>query len=178
MTKLPNRHGGGAQTNINGLNFERSTSLNNALKIFGYEIVDDHVYLNNIKIGISAPQNKIYKLFLEPRGINYKDYNSKGWKPDEVFINFNTSTVYIIEKKFQNVSGSVDEKLPNCHFKKLEYEKLCNPINFSVEFAYILSDWFEHPQYKDTLEYIENMGCHYFFNTIPLGFLGLQTNIV
>lgn len=29
------------------------------------------------------------------------------------------------------------------------------------------------PRYADTLEYIERMGCHYYFNEIPLDFLGI-----
>ncbi len=27
--------------------------------------------------------------------------------------------------------------------------------------------------YKDTLDYIHSVGCHYLFNTIPLKWLGL-----
>lgn len=31
MARVPNKHGGGAQTNRNGLHFEQTTSLNDAL---------------------------------------------------------------------------------------------------------------------------------------------------
>lgn len=72
-----------------------------------------------------------------------------------------------------NSSGSVDEKLPNCAFKKKEYEKLCHPINFKVEFIYVFNDWFKQKMYTDTLEYIKNVGCKYFYNEIPLKTLGL-----
>ena len=67
----------------------------------------------------------------------------------------------------------MDEKLPNCHFKKWEYQKLFSPLNMWVEYVYLLNDWFRAEQYKDTLDYIELMGCHYFFNEIPLNVLGL-----
>ena len=106
--------------------------------------------------------------------INYSDYNSKRWEPDEAFVNFNNQTVYIIEKKFQNQNGSTDEKLANCDFKKQEYERLTKPIGYKIEFIYIFNDWFKRPQYKDVLQYIHNKNCHYFFNEIPLYILGLD----
>lgn len=84
------------------------------------------------------------------------------------------NTAYIIEKKFQSGSGSVDEKLPGCHFKKLEYEKLFTPLGFSVEFMYVFNDWFLDKKYEDMLKYIKYMGCNYCFNEIPLSFLGLN----
>lgn len=38
MSREPNRFGGGAQTNKNGLLFEQTTSLNEALLNAGFEI--------------------------------------------------------------------------------------------------------------------------------------------
>lgn len=179
MEKQPNRFGGGARTNANGLHFEQTTSLTIALINAGYTVTQTPektiVFKNGKEIGIVVSQNQLYKGFLTPQGINYKDYNSKKWCPDDAFINFENQTAYIIEKKFQNTSGSVDEKLPNCHFKKLEYQKLfCNDkLNFKVEFIYIFNDWFQDPRYKDTLQYILDIGCHYYYNEIPLNLLGL-----
>lgn len=173
MVRQPNIYGGGAQTNINGLHFEQTTSLNNLLEERGFKVSECKVTIENKLIGMSVPKRNIYNKFLVPRGIDYKNYNSKGWEPDEAFINLLNNRVYIIEKKFQKCSGSVDEKLPNCHFKKLEYQKLFTPLQFKVEFVYVLSDWFKNPQYKDVLEYIEMMGCYYYFNTLPLELLGL-----
>ena len=46
-------------------------------------------------------------------------------------------------------------------------------LHFDVEFIYIFNDWFLDERYRDTLDYIEYMGCHYFYNEIPLYFLGL-----
>ena len=173
MTRQANRFGGGAKTNANGLYFEQTTDLNYALESAGYHVINGHVFFNDREIGISAPKARIYRDFLSPNGIDYRDYNSKGWQPDEAFINFQTQTAYIIEKKFQNGAGSVDEKLPGCHFKKLEYEKLFHPLRFNVEFIYVFNDWFRQPVYFDILDYIENMGCLYCFNEIPLEWLGL-----
>ena len=173
MAKQPNIFGGGARTNANGLHFEQTTSLDLALEGAGYEVRNHTVYKNNKEIGMSVPQKQLYTYFLNPKGIHYYNYNSKEWRPDEAFINYNSMTVYIIEKKFQNTSGSVDEKLPSCHFKKWEYQKLFTPLKFQVEFIYVFNDWFKDSKYRDTLQYIQKVGCHYFYNEIPLDFLGL-----
>lgn len=173
MSRTPNRFGGGAQTNANGLQFEQTTSLDSALIDAGFRIVGHRVYEGNSVVGYSVQKNSLYANFLENNGVDYTEFNSKKWLPDECFINEETKTVYIIEKKFQNSEGSVDEKLPGCHFKKLEYEKLFTPIDYSVEYLYVFNDWFRKKKYRDTLEYIEQMGCRYFFNEIPLDFLGL-----
>lgn len=171
----PNESGGGANTNKNGLYFEQMTSLNTALTKAGYYIIDNEIYTEPLTqpIGMSVPQKNLYTKFLIPNGIDYKNYNSKEWHPDEAFVNYRDRTVYIIKKKFQNCPGSVDEKLPNCHFKKMEYEKLFSPLNYKVEFIYIFNDWFLKDVYRDTLQYIKYVGCHYFYNYLPLEFIGL-----
>lgn len=185
---MVNVYGGGANTNLTGLRFERETSLNDALISAGYCVKDHIIYdINHNFIGLSVPGYSFYKTFLEKEYINIKmndiylgpriDYskiNSKRWKPDDVFVNYTNRTVYIIEKKYQKQDGSVDEKLPNCEFKKWEYEKLCEPKNYNVEFIYVLSDWYLQDKYRDMLFYIEHKKCQYCFNNIPLEYLGLR----
>ncbi len=169
-----NTSGGGKNTNINGLKFERDTSLNDSLVRSGYKVVNNEVFDKNNKfIGKSVDKNSFYKKFLDEKQVDYKEYNSKKWLPDDCFINEENKTVYIIEKKFQKTSGSVDEKLPNCGFKKMEYEKLVKNLGYSVEFIYVLSDWFKQDIYKDTLEYINYLNCSYYFNEIPLKAISL-----
>lgn len=174
MAHTINTSGGGAQTNANGLFFEQSTDLNDALKKIGYTVRGTTILKNGKIIGFSVPKKKIYNDFLSLRGVDYTKYNSKGWQPDECFINENTKTAYIIEKKFQNGSGSVDEKLPGCDFKRKEYKKLFDVIHYKVEFIYVFNDWFKQDVYIDTLQYIKDVGCKYWFNEIPLQFLGLR----
>ena len=174
MPTRMNKYGGGAQTNLNGLAFEQTTSLDDALSSAGYRVENCKVYSGERCIGLSVQKHKLYSYFLEPKGVQYLKYNSKKWLPDECFINLGEKTAFIIEKKFQNGSGSVDEKLPGCHFKKQEYEKLFSPLGFSVVYLYVFNDWFLDGTYKDTLEYIIRMGCHYFYNEIPLDFLKLN----
>lgn len=175
MQRNPNIFGGGAQTNRNGLHFEQTTSLNNALIHAGYEIRNQYdVYMNNILIGHSVNKSKFSTVFLRNHGINYLQYNSKRWDPDEAFVNLKNNTVYIIEKKFQRSSGSVDEKLSTFLFKKREYENLLAPIGFNVVYIYLLSsDWFNTAKYKDYFDYMEEENCPYFFDVLPLEALGL-----
>lgn len=175
MVKRINTHGGGAQTNINGLQFEQTTSLQDVLKLAGYTVDGTKILKDGIEIGLSVPKRKLYTDFLELKenNIDYTKYNSKRWEPDECFVNYQNKRVYIIEKKFQHSVGSVDEKLASCHFKLLEYSKLLEPLGYSVIYLYVLNDWFKKKQYRDTLAYIRKMGCYYFYNKIPLDFLGL-----
>ncbi len=58
MSRTPNTHGGGARTNKNGLHFEQTTSLDNALCNAGYKVTNYEVYRGSQKIGMSVPQNK------------------------------------------------------------------------------------------------------------------------
>lgn len=173
MARTPNKYGGGASTNANGLLFEQTTSLDAALVASGYIVKGYEVYDGTKKMGYSVQKHKLYSLFLNPNGIDYTNYNSKKWLPDECFINVVNKVAYIIEKKFQTHSGSADEKLPGCHFKKMEYEKLFAPLGYEVEYLYVFNDWFLQDKYKDTLDYIKKTNCEYFFNAIPLPFLGL-----
>ncbi len=85
--------------------------------------------------------------------------------------------MFIIEVKYQEVEGSVDEKLQTCDFKRKQYIKLLSPLNMEVEYIYILNDWFRNPKYKDVLDYIISVNCKYYFNYLPLEKIGLPVPI-
>lgn len=93
--------------------------------------------------------------------------------PDDAFINIRNRTVYIIEKKFQSVAGSVDEKLQTCLYKKTQYEKLVSQTEYDIKYICVLNDWFRQDKYCDVLSYIKYVGCSCFFNELPLYFLGI-----
>jgi len=172
--KKPNKVGGGSNTNANGLLFEQTTSLIEALKLIPNILIkDDFVFKNGIKIGLLCGKGGLYTKILKPNKIDYSKLISKKLLPDEAFLNFNNKTLYVLEKKFQNGAGSVDEKLQTCDFKKKQYTKLMIPLNYKVEYYYILNDWFSQDQYRDVHEYIISVGCQYYFNQIPLYELGL-----
>jgi len=103
MSKKVNTVGGGAQTNKNGLKFEQTTSLDEALATYGYEIRKHKVFKGETLIGVSLQKRKLYKYFLEKKEIDYMNYISKRLEPDDAFINFKNKTVYILEKNFKTV---------------------------------------------------------------------------
>lgn len=84
--------------------------------------------------------------------------------------------MFIVEVKYQEVEGSVDEKLQTCDFKRKQYLKLLLPLNMEVEYIYILNDWFRSPKYKDVLDYIISVKCRYYFNYLPLEKVGLPVS--
>jgi len=47
------------------------------------------------------------------------------------------------------------------------------PLNLDVEYVYVCNEWFADSKYRDVHDYIYSVGCHIFFNEIPLDFLGL-----
>lgn len=173
MSRKANTHGGGAKTNKNGLLFEQTTSLVNSLATFGFTVTNDEVFSEGKFLGYTYNKHNFYSNFLSKKKINYEDYNSIKWLPDDVFINEINKTVYIIEKKFQNSSGSVDEKLATFQFKIYEYKKLLEPINYKVQYIYLLSNWFKQHKYKDYFDYMKLNNCPYYFNELPLDAIGL-----
>lgn len=170
-----NKSGGGSLTNAHGLYFEQETSLSKALSNAGYTVLGCNIFKDGKRIAISVPKNKLYTELLEPNGIDFKQYISKKLLPDEALYIFSKNIIYIMEKKFQNRSGSVDEKIQTCAFKKRQYTRLLKNLKLSVEYVYIFNDWFQQPEYRDALEYIIESQCYYFFNEIPLSFLQLSS---
>ncbi|MEY4440454.1 MAG: hypothetical protein RLY49_80 [Candidatus Parcubacteria bacterium] len=165
---------GGANTKT-GLHFEGRVDFLEVLKkIPGYETRADGVILFNGKeVALNLRKNALYK-FLKINGIDDKNILSKRLLPDDAILVHSTNTFYVIEIKFQNVAGSVDEKLQTCHFKKRQYEKLMKSLGVKVEYIYILSEWFKDSKYKDVLDYIKDVGCDYFFEEILLERIGLK----
>jgi len=96
--------------------------------------------------------------------------------PDDALLVIVRETLFIIEVKYQQVAGSVDEKLQTCDFKRKQYLKLASPLGLKVEYVYVLSDWFNKPEYRDVLAYIHSVNYHYKSNEIPLSWLGLPTH--
>lgn len=169
---------GGGRTKT-GLYFEKKVDLLELLKkIKGYSLKNiqgkagTEVYFNNKLVAFWFKKYEFYK-FLEQKGINWREKISKRLIPDDAIIVIIKETLFIIEIKYQEVGGSVDEKLQTCDFKKKQYIKLVSPLNLKVEYVYLLSEWFKKTEYKDVLDYITNVGCHYSFEELPLDLLGL-----
>lgn len=172
---------GGARTSANGLAFERHVSLSELLIKSGFTVRQTNqgetlFNKSNKMIGVLLPKGKIYEYLYGNSVIQDRKATgvlSKRLMPDNALFNYTNKTLYIIEVKFQESYGSVDEKLQTCDYKKKIYIRLFGKHVQKVEFIYILNDWFEKPEYRDTLGYIEEMGCHYYFKQLPLESLGL-----
>ncbi|NQU83243.1 MAG: hypothetical protein HQ536_00880, partial [Parcubacteria group bacterium] len=147
---------------------------------------DNHNKFYNDKVGFfgffeSVNDKDVSKLlfdtaseYLKENGINYKKIVSKRLLPDDAIFVIVNNTFFILEIKFQEVTGSTDEKLQTCDFKIKQYRKLLSRLNVEVEYVYILNDWFKSPKYKDVLDYIISIkGCSYYFNYLPLQKIGL-----
>lgn len=90
---------------------------------------------------------------------------TKALEPDEAYLDYETSTLTIFEKKFQNCEGSVDEKIQTSGFKMRQYERVAKDLGIeNVYYVYILGDFFKNPYYQDALDYIRSIpNCDYFF---------------
>jgi len=124
-------------------------------------------------VAILFKKYSLYK-YLKNKGIDYTKLISKRVLPDDAIFVIVNNTFFILEIKFQEVSGSTDEKLQTCDFKIKQYRKLLSQLNVEVKYIYILNDWFKKPEYKDVLDYIISIdGCYYYFNYLPLQKIGL-----
>lgn len=145
---------GGANTNANGLPFEKNTELNHHFMIldeeqFGkgkndkYEkfVINDKQYYCLSKRGLKNFLKEHYK---KP---------SKSLEPDEVLVDKENKKIFIIEKKFQQCAGSVDEKLQTVDFKLWSYRR--QYPEFEIYFTYVVNTWFKQPCYNDLMDYLK-----------------------
>jgi len=166
--------GKGGEKTLTGLKFEKKIDLKEIFnKLRGYEVKGNEILFNGNVVASFYGKYDLYNKLLNKHQINWEKRISKRWLPDEALLVLSNSTLFIIEMKFQKVGGSVDEKLQTCDFKKKLYQKLLSGTGIDVEYCYVLSDWFMQKQYKDTLNYIESVGCKYFFEELPMSYLNL-----
>lgn len=172
------KNGIGGSNTQTGITFEGEVDLLVKLnQLEGYKVEGNAIFYEGAVVAYSYRKHALYS-FLQDQGINYKDFITKKLLPDDAIYVIKDNTVYIIEIKFQNVAGSVDEKLQTCDFKKKQYQKLFSALNYEVEYIYVLSDWFRKEEYKDVRDYIISVGCQYYFEYLPLEKLGLPVPAV
>lgn len=170
---------GGGNTKT-GLVFEGKTDLKTFLEEQpGYRV--EKIDNDNFRYKVYFREKEVANIFkkygfyryLKSIGIEWKNHISRKLLPDDSIYVIVNNTLYIIECKYQQTEGSVDEKLQTCDYKKKQYQKLMAPANIEVEYVYLLADWFRDPKYKDVLDYIISVRCQYYFEYIPLKKLGL-----
>jgi len=171
---------GGANTKT-GLHFEERVDIKKLLEnIEGYELVKTSnrsgykIFYGGKEVARCFQKHEFYRFLIEYK-VDWKKHLSKQLLPDNGLFVIVRDTLFIIEIKFQQVAGSVDEKLQTCDFKRKQYTKLVHSLGWRVEYVYVLNDWFKSDCYRDTLDYIHSMNCHYMFNEIPLKWLGLPS---
>ena len=173
---------GGANTNATGLFYEAKTDLST-----DYIIVPSPTnspsttstspdsplgkyprikFTGNNKKFIKANKSELHKIMTAANEINTNLEPAAGCKnPDEAYIAPESNRVYIIEKKFQQTSGSVDEKIQTGVFKKYHYGKLFP--NYRISYIYCLSDWFRKAEYKSVLDYLSENQIPVFWGNDP-----------
>ena len=144
---------GGSNTNKNGLPYEDLTNLNTHIKVIKTNKNSTTIQFINYDTELEKPngKNKLFKVLSEYLNENVeKGHGCK--QPDECYINMKNKKIYIIEKKFQQTSGSVIEKLQTPEFKIWNYSQMFP--DFTIVYVYCLSDYFkEHA--KAELEYLK-----------------------
>lgn len=128
---------GGANTNKHGLYFEEITDL----KTKYTKIARHSIIFNNHDTIFRLPKYKYIRKELETH-IDPIINNAYGCiRLDEYYINEAKKQIFIIEKKYQQVNGSVCEKIQTCMFKKWYFNTLLP--GHTVIYIYCLSDWYK-----------------------------------
>ncbi|OCB83241.1 hypothetical protein A8O18_11170 [Lentilactobacillus parabuchneri] len=154
---------GGANTNRGGLKFENQTDLAHHIMtdLSDQYLLTEHQPAETVikssspvydvfrkrgheQVGIITKQFQFYNILKEI--YHLENINHKQWKPDEVFFNFLTNTVFIVEKKWQQGPGSVDEKIFGFVNKRRLYQNNFNQLAHepkpTVEFSALFnSSW-------------------------------------
>lgn len=81
-------------------------------------------------------------------------------QPDECYIDEEQKICFILEKKFQRVSGSVCEKIQTPDFKTWQYRRMIP--NYRIVYMYSLSDWFKDNCVAE-IEYLKTKNIPYFW---------------
>jgi hypothetical protein len=143
---------GGANTNLNGLPFEKKTSNIPHLVEQGFR----HVQTDNTKNGFYLTkkfEDDSELVFVTQGGLKKYVKNVFGKHihrcPDEAYIwkRNGMYTLYILEKKCQNVPGSVDTKLLAAYGFIKYYERA---LGIRTYYGFTLSDFLKNQWCSDT----------------------------
>lgn len=91
----------------------------------GYRVAGDKVFYQDELVARIFKKHDFYKIFLKELETDWTKIISKQLLPDDSIFVIIKNTLYIIECKFQQVAGSVDEKLQTCDFKKSNTKNCC-----------------------------------------------------
>ena len=151
---------GGSNTNTNGIPYEEITELDDKITIIEKNKFSNIIKFNdNEKPFIKTKQANLFKYMEDEINKNIK--KAHGCKnPDECYIDEEFKNIFIIEKKFQQCSGSVCEKIQTPDFKLWQYSRTFP--DYSIIYIYCLSDWFKKNCIAE-LEYLDFKNIPYFW---------------
>lgn len=138
---------GGAKTNENGKQFEEIT--NNEMRLLSQGFIKTVMNKNKFGYYLSKKEERSDVIFVLQGGL--VDYMKHEFdielfrNPDEAYIirrPGEKTVIKILEKKHQNVQGSVETKLWAAVALKREYELVCGE-DFEIKYAFCLNDWFK-----------------------------------
>lgn len=140
---------GGANTNANGLPFEKCVLRNH---------VPGKKYLIGDKIFTFMKQGQFTK--------HMKDLKDPQWehnkKPDGAYVSEDRKTLIIIEVKHQKVAGTADEKIRAGPCLRDEYKALYPSVKH-VHLMFIVNDWYKQKKYEIAIEHNKKSGIPVFF---------------
>jgi len=153
---------GGANTTKNGLSYEELTNLDDMFKVIS---TNKKLYYKKIQfngttqIFVQANGSGLFKYLESEKDDTVGDANGCK-RPDECYIYEATKLLIIIEKKFQQRSGSVCEKIQSTDFKRWQYGRMFP--GYRIKYIYCLSNWFKN-NCKEELIYFKENGIRVFW---------------
>ena len=153
---------GGSNTNKNGLPYEETTNLDDRITISKEFKTSNIIKFNgNEKSFIKTKQANLFKCMKDK--MNKDIAKAHGCKnPDECYIDEEFKNIFIIEKKFQQCSGSVCEKIQTPDFKLWQYSRTFP--DYTIIYIYCLSDWFKKNCIAE-LEFLNFKNIPYFWGS-------------
>lgn len=164
---------GGSNTNKNGLPYEELTDLTDKITIieeikikkeklknsFIMYFNNNDNELENQKSFIKTKKSELFKCMKDETDL--KINKAHGCKePDECYIDKEYKNIFIIEKKFQQGSGSVCEKIQSSDFKEWQYSRTFP--EYKIIYIYCLSEWFKKNCIAE-LEYLNEKKFKYYW---------------
>lgn len=173
-----NTKGGGAKTNETGLTFEQfvENKFVRDLEDAGYVVDGNKIIKDGRLYATRYSKHSLYNKLCKENGINWKDKISGQKFPDDAILVHDTNTLHIIEKKYQETSGSKDEVIECPLFKVFVYTELLKDLDIKIKFTFVLNDWYRvenNKKYKDHYRFHSTIGICHFFNELPISHLGL-----
>jgi len=156
---------GGSNTNLHGKKFEEQTNIENYLLEKSFEkTVFSEIKKNKYDYTLSKTFESKKIIYLSQNGFKTymkKYYNIDAFRcPDEAYVieyKDGRKIIKVLEKKEQNVDGSVETKLWACPSLKREYEIVLNTNNtnqnFIVYYALCVNDFLYKSLTSDKQKY-------------------------